>query len=138
MENTIQSEVTLPCTPSDAFKMVEFIRRYNRWRRGDESLEMESPKAIGDALDAVCSFIETLEREQDEWVAKAVELCAERESNAMQALAYKAERDEARAMARDMRNQLEKGSPARLLFPWENASAMAAADTKTPPKKPTL
>jgi hypothetical protein len=38
----------------------------------------------------------TLERDRDEWVAKAVELCAERESNAMQALAYKAERDEAR------------------------------------------
>ncbi len=31
------------------------------------------------------------------------------------------ERDNARAMARDMRNQLENGSPARLLFPWENA-----------------
>jgi hypothetical protein len=31
------------------------------------------------------------------------------------------ERDEARAMARDMRNQIENGSPARLFFPWENA-----------------
>jgi len=31
------------------------------------------------------------------------------------------ERNEARLMARDMRNQLEKGSPARLIFPWENA-----------------
>jgi hypothetical protein len=30
------------------------------------------------------------------------------------------ERNEARLMARDMRNQLEKGSPARLIFPWEN------------------
>jgi len=37
--------------------------------------------------------IERLERERDEWIGKAVELCAERESNAMQALAYKAERD---------------------------------------------
>ena len=41
-------------------------------------------------------FTRTLERERDEWVSKAVELCAERESNAMQALAYKAERDELR------------------------------------------
>jgi len=32
------------------------------------------------------------------------------------------ERDEARAMARDMRNQVEKGSTARLLFPWENTA----------------
>jgi len=31
------------------------------------------------------------------------------------------ERNEAHLMARDMRNQLEKGSPARLIFPWENA-----------------
>jgi hypothetical protein len=29
------------------------------------------------------------------------------------------ERDEARAMARDQRNQLEKASPARLLYQWE-------------------
>ena len=41
-------------------------------------------------------FTRTLERERDEWVSKAVELSAERESNAMQALAYKAERDELR------------------------------------------
>jgi hypothetical protein len=31
------------------------------------------------------------------------------------------ERNEARLMARDMRNQLEKASPYRLFFPWENA-----------------
>jgi len=31
------------------------------------------------------------------------------------------ERNEARLMSRDMRNQLEKGSHARLNFPWENA-----------------
>lgn len=30
------------------------------------------------------------------------------------------QRDEARAMARDMRNQVAKGSKARLTFPWEN------------------
>jgi hypothetical protein len=46
------------------------------------------------------------------------------------------ERDEARAMARDMRNQLENGSPARLLFPWENAGGMArelaAQDSESP------
>ena len=35
------------------------------------------------------------------------------------------ERNEARLMARDMRNQLEKGSPARLIFPWENAQLEA-------------
>lgn len=40
----------------------------------------------------------TLERELDQWVAKAEELSAERESNAMQALAYEAERDEAKKL----------------------------------------
>ena len=43
-------------------------------------------------------FARKLERERDQWVAKAAELSAERESNAMQALAYKAERDEARKL----------------------------------------
>lgn len=49
--------------------IVDFIRRYNRWRRGDQSLTMESPKAIGEALDAVCDRIETLERwvEEGKW-----------------------------------------------------------------------
>ncbi len=31
------------------------------------------------------------------------------------------ERNESRLMARDMRNQLEKESKARLFFPWENS-----------------
>ena len=31
------------------------------------------------------------------------------------------ERNEARAMARDQRNQLEKDSRVRLIFPWENS-----------------
>ena len=33
-------------------EIVEFLARYNRWRRGDESLAMESPRNIGDALDS--------------------------------------------------------------------------------------
>jgi len=37
------------------------------------------------------------------------------------------ERDEARAMALDMRNQFEKESPFRLIFPWENDQSPATA-----------
>ena len=33
---------------------VDFLRRHNRWRRGDMSIAMESPKAIGEAIDAAC------------------------------------------------------------------------------------
>ena len=42
---------------------IALVRRYNRWRRGDESLEMEHPKVIGEALDAICAHAEKLERE---------------------------------------------------------------------------
>ena len=47
-----------PCSPSS---IVDFIRRHNRWRRGDESLAMEDPKAIGNALEAICDRVEELE-----------------------------------------------------------------------------
>ena len=61
-----------------------------------------------------------LERERDQWVAKAAELSAERESNAMQALAYEAERDEARAQLREERQlhsqTLDERDEARNLF----------------------
>ncbi|MEI7912006.1 MAG: hypothetical protein WCK77_20430, partial [Verrucomicrobiota bacterium] len=57
---------TYPAAPTcSRSSIVDFIRRYNRWRRGDESLTMESPKAIGDALDAVCDIVERLDCERD-------------------------------------------------------------------------
>lgn len=31
--------------------VADFIRRYNRWRRGDDTLEMPDPRLIGEALD---------------------------------------------------------------------------------------
>lgn len=47
----------------------------------------------------MCDVARTLERERNEWKALATQYSAEREHNAMQALAYKADRDEARADA---------------------------------------
>jgi len=38
--------------------LVEEIRRFNRWRRGDESEEMPDPKLIGEALDELCDVVE--------------------------------------------------------------------------------
>lgn len=59
-------------------KTVEFIREYNRWRRGDESVCQPSPHQIGIALDEVCELVESLERELNEvWAAR------ERLSNAI-------------------------------------------------------
>jgi hypothetical protein len=45
---------------------VNFLRTFNRWRRGDESLEQPSPRVIGQMIDAVCDKVETLTRERDE------------------------------------------------------------------------
>jgi hypothetical protein len=50
---------------------------------------------LGNAAHPVLSsFCRKLERERDEWKALATQYSGEREHNAMQALAYKAERDE--------------------------------------------
>jgi hypothetical protein len=46
----------VPCS-----RLVEDVRRYNAWRRGDESLEMPEPKRIGQSLDAICDRVEELE-----------------------------------------------------------------------------
>jgi hypothetical protein len=47
----------VPCS-----RLVEDVRRYNAWRRGDESLEMPEPKRIGQSLDAICDRVEELEQ----------------------------------------------------------------------------
>lgn len=33
---------------------LELLQRHNRWRRGDDSLEMEDPRALGHAIDVAC------------------------------------------------------------------------------------
>ena len=52
-------------------EIVHFLRRFNRWRRGDESLTMEDPKAIGETLDAACDVIDDYAEEihflQNKW-----------------------------------------------------------------------
>ena len=45
---------------------VNFLRTFNRWRRGDTSLEQPSPRVIGKMIDDACEQIERLERERDE------------------------------------------------------------------------
>ena len=45
---------------------VQFLRTFNRWRRGDTSLEQPSPRVIGQMIDAICDKVETLTRERDE------------------------------------------------------------------------
>jgi len=42
---------------------VNFLRTFNRWRRGDESLEQPAPRVIGHMIDDACDQIERMERE---------------------------------------------------------------------------
>ena len=43
-------------------QLVEFLRRYNRWLRGDETITQESPTDIGNALDAACDTLQDQSR----------------------------------------------------------------------------
>lgn len=59
------------CSPSD---VIALVRRYNRWRKGEDTLEMEHPKRIGEALDAICDLAEKMQAERDEmreWIKNA-------------------------------------------------------------------
>ena len=95
-------------------EIIETLRAHNEWRRGnDGGGEMLAPKLVGEAIDAAVEVLENgdtgwrkkwecavemaalAEIERDEWSQRATRYGAERESNAMQALAYKSERDAA-------------------------------------------
>jgi len=65
IHNKIREAGLSDATDCSPYSCVEFLRRYNRWRRGGETLAMEDPKAIGNALDAICDLVETLQRERN-------------------------------------------------------------------------
>jgi hypothetical protein len=48
-----------------ASETVNFLRTFNRWRRGDITLEQPSPQEIGEMIDAACNEIERLARQQE-------------------------------------------------------------------------
>ena len=48
-------------------KQCERLRKYNRWRRGDNRLKMPDPKALGELIDGVADRLEVLEREHAEF-----------------------------------------------------------------------
>jgi len=45
---------------------IENLRKYNLWRRGDESINQPDPKDIGIWIDEICEIARKLERERDE------------------------------------------------------------------------
>lgn len=36
---------------------LELLRKHNRWRRGDNSIEMADPKSLGYAIDLACRVL---------------------------------------------------------------------------------
>jgi hypothetical protein len=43
---------------------IETLEKFNAWRRGDELMEMPSPKLIGQAIDSAIEKIKTIEDEK--------------------------------------------------------------------------
>jgi hypothetical protein len=37
---------------------LEFVRAFNLWRRGDETLDQPDPKELGIAIDVLCDSVE--------------------------------------------------------------------------------
>jgi hypothetical protein len=68
---------------------VNFLRTFNRWRRGDETLEQPSPRVVGEMIDAACDQIERLTIQRDEsWAAfgVATDQCSLAQSNLREAM----------------------------------------------------
>jgi hypothetical protein len=53
------------------------LREFNRWRRGDETLEQPNPADIGAMIDEAADRLEELERELAVWKHEAKRLEAE-------------------------------------------------------------
>jgi len=49
---------------SDASETIKFLRGFNRWRRGDESLEQPCASEVGKMIDAACDHVERGEKMQ--------------------------------------------------------------------------
>ncbi len=39
-------------------ELIQFLKDYNRWRRGDETIAQPDPKEIGENLDKVIKILE--------------------------------------------------------------------------------
>lgn len=48
-------------------EQCERLRRYNRWRRGDNRMKQPDPKELGELIDGVADRLEVLEREHSEF-----------------------------------------------------------------------
>jgi len=44
---------------------ISILRQHNAWRRGDDTIEMQEPKEIGEAIDVAVRFIEISQYKDD-------------------------------------------------------------------------
>lgn len=54
----------------DKMNQCEQLRKYNRWRRGDNRIKQPDPKKLGELIDGVADRLEVLEREHAEFFDK--------------------------------------------------------------------
>jgi hypothetical protein len=86
--------------PSPHFsETVAFLRTFNRWRRGDETLEQPSPREVGWAIDAACDEIERLQAGGCARDQRTTQFCAEAVSAIQERDELRRERDEALVLA---------------------------------------
>ena len=48
------------------FTVIDNLRSYNKWRRGDEAVDMPNPTNIGIWIDEICDEAERMEAELQE------------------------------------------------------------------------
>lgn len=43
-------------------KVIEILKTHNKWRRGNENIEMLNPKEIGQAIDFAIKYLESTKK----------------------------------------------------------------------------
>jgi hypothetical protein len=54
------------CQLKTVFTIIDNLRSYNKWRRGDETIDMPNPHSIGIWIDKICDESERLAIELEE------------------------------------------------------------------------
>lgn len=61
-----QSENVVSDSMKTVFTVIDNLRSYNKWRRGDEDVDMPNPTNIGIWIDEICDEAERMEAELQE------------------------------------------------------------------------
>ena len=104
---------------------VNFLRTFNRWRRGDASLEQPCPRVVGKMIDAICDEVETLTQERDEARIQYRSTLALAEVLANKQVEFKRERDADRRTIQLLRESRDGYKRMAGVSPdWETAESV--------------